>query len=54
MARGSRKSEQLRQRLMKEGVTADHIEHHNKAQQGLDKAVRHKDKLLDYDKTRFV
>ncbi|XP_048733687.2 activating signal cointegrator 1-like [Ostrea edulis] len=40
LARGSRKSEQLRQRLMKD-----------RGQEEYDKAVQHKNKLLEYDKT---
>lgn len=39
--RGSRKSEQLRQRLMKD-----------RGQDDYEKAVQHKNKLLEFDKTR--
>lgn len=41
LSRGSRKSEQLRQRLMKD-----------RGQEEYDKAVQHKNKLLEYDKSR--
>lgn len=41
LARGSRKSEQLRQRLMKD-----------RGQDDYEKAVQHKNKLLEFDKTR--
>lgn len=41
--RGSRKSEQLRQRLMKD-----------RGQDDYEKAVQHKNKLLEFDKTRSV
>jgi hypothetical protein len=43
LARGSRKSEQLRQRLMKD-----------RGQEDYDRAVKHKNKLLEFDKTRSV
>lgn len=51
LSRGSRKSEQLRQRLMKD-VGEKSLPHQNsRTNSGLEKAIQHKNKLLNYDKT---
>ena len=60
LSRGSKKSEQLRHRLMKDADRVQYITDKkdyvlsttSKINEGYEKAVKHKDKLLDYDKTR--
>ncbi|XP_021358505.1 activating signal cointegrator 1-like isoform X2 [Mizuhopecten yessoensis] len=51
ISRGSRKSEQLRQRLMKDVGDKPLPFQNSRTSAGLDKAIQHKDKLLNYDKT---
>lgn len=59
LSRGSKKSEQLRHRLMKDADRVQYIgdkkdnfqSSSSKINDGYEKAVRHKEKLLDYDKT---
>ena len=61
LSRGSKKSEQLRHRLMKDADRVQYISDKkdnlqsssSKINDGYEKAVRHKEKLLDYDKTRY-
>ncbi len=43
--RGSKKSERLRSALMQKGGSVE---------EALEKAIKHKDKLLEFDKTRSV
>ncbi len=57
LARNSNKSEKLRKKLLgDQPYNANHVLPHAKArqQEGLDKALAHKDKLLEFDKTRWV
>ena len=49
LARGSKKSEALRSQLMAGNMLPHQAEVYQK---GLQKALEHKNKLLDYDKTR--
>ncbi|XP_060074241.1 activating signal cointegrator 1-like isoform X2 [Ylistrum balloti] len=51
LSRGSRKSEQLRQRLMKDAGEKTLPHQNSRVNAGLEKAIQHKNKLLDYDKT---
>lgn len=61
LSRGSKKSEQLRHHLMKDADRLQYISDKkgnfqsssSKINEGYEKAVRHKEKLLDYDKTRY-
>ena len=48
--KGSKKSEKLRQRLMEQGSSPKGAG--KGVNQALEKAIRHKNKLLEYDKTR--
>ena len=62
LLRGSKKSEQLRYRLMKDADRMQYLSNSDnkdllpnsasRLKDGLDTAVKHKEKLLDYDKTR--
>ena len=54
LSRGSKKSEKLRQRLMGEENRDYLLSSSAKVKDGLDKAKLHKDKLLEYDRTRYV
>ncbi|XP_076104447.1 activating signal cointegrator 1-like [Mytilus galloprovincialis] len=59
LSRGSKKSEQLRHRLMKDADRVQYVRDkkdflpssNSKINDGYQKALQHKDKLLDYDKT---
>ncbi|KAI9532096.1 hypothetical protein NQZ68_034984 [Dissostichus eleginoides] len=52
LQRDSNKSQKLRKKLMGDGGERDYLPNQEaKMKAGLEKAVQHKDKLLDYDKT---
>ncbi|XP_061671308.1 activating signal cointegrator 1 isoform X2 [Syngnathoides biaculeatus] len=52
LLRDSNKSQKLRKKLMGDGGERDYLTHHEaKMKAGLEKAVQHKDKLLEYDRT---
>ena len=55
LARNSNKSEKLRKKLLGDRPdTSNHVLPHAKAKQeeGLSRAMKHKEKLLEFDKTR--